>query len=77
MDVITDRILSQIGDMELIERLLSLPKSDFSSLLLKLFHEQANKVTPTDLLKSFQVNRFSVPSEINPVVYHRFESELF
>jgi len=65
MDVITDRILSQIGDMELIERLLSLPKSDFSSLLLKLFHEQANKATPTDLLKSFQVNRFSVPSEIS------------
>ena len=76
METITDRILSQIGDMKLIEKLLSLPKSDFNSLLLQIFREQVNKTTPTDLLKSFHANRFSVPSEIDPTVYHCFESEL-
>ena len=76
MGAITDRVLTRIGDTELIRKLLALPKPDFSSLLLRIFHEQANKITPADLLKAFHANRFSVPSEIDPVVYHRFESEL-
>ena len=76
MDAITDRILARIGDKDLIKKLQALPKSDFNSLCLNIFKEQANGITPTDLLKSFQANRFAVPSEIDPVAYHRFESEL-
>jgi hypothetical protein len=62
--------------MELIERMLSMPKSDFSSLLMKVYQKQAEGMTPIDLVKSFGLNRFSVPSEIDPVKYHTFEAEL-
>ena len=65
-----DRILSQLGDVEVLDRLLSLPKSDFNSLLLNIFNKQADGVTPIDVVKASQTNRFSVPNEIDPVVYH-------
>jgi len=58
MKTITDRILSEIGDTELIEKLLALPKSDLNSLLLKIYQEQANAAAPIDILKAFQKNRF-------------------
>ena len=76
MSAIIDRILDQIGDKELIGKLLALPKSDLNSLLLKVFQEQANGTTPVDVLKTFQTNRFSVPSEIDPVAYHTLEAEV-
>jgi len=76
MDAITDRILNQLGDTDLVNKMLSLPNSDFNSLLLRIFHEQAEKANPANIIKSFRSNRFSVPSEIDPVAYHLFESEL-
>jgi len=75
-DMIADRILSRLGDMGLIEKLLSMPNSDLNSLLLKVYQEQAEGVTPVDIVKAFGANRFSVPSEIDPVKYHNFEAEL-
>ena len=76
MSKITDRVLTKLGDKKLIEKLLTLPKSDLNSLLLEVFKEQAKNIAPTDVLKAFQINRFSVPSELDPVAYHIFESEL-
>ncbi|MCL2517461.1 MAG: hypothetical protein FWF15_02745 [Oscillospiraceae bacterium] len=76
MDKITNRILNNIGDDGLIEKLLALSKSDLNSLLLKLFHEQADTITPVDLLKSFRQNRFTVPSEIDSIAFHLLEAEL-
>jgi len=75
-DAIIERVLSRLGDKDLIDKILSLPKSDFNSLLLKLYQEQAGNATPVDLVKEFQANRFSVPSEADPVAYHSFEAEL-
>jgi len=71
-----DRILGQAGDMELVQTLSSMPKSDFNSLMLRVYQEQARNTTPKDMLKAFQTNRFSVPSEIDPAAYHAFEAEL-
>lgn len=76
MDAITDRILAQLGDRELINKLSALPKSDFNSLLIKIFQNQAKNTKPTDVMKAFQTNRFSVPSELNPAAYHILEAEL-
>jgi hypothetical protein len=53
-----------------------MPNSDLNTLLLKVFQIQAGNTTPTDVLKAFHESRFSVPSEINPIVYHRLETEL-
>ena len=75
-DAITDRILSRLGDEGLLDKMLSLPKSDYNSLLLKLYQMQADSVTPTDIVKAFQSNRLSVPSEIDPVAYHILEADL-
>jgi hypothetical protein len=61
--------------MELIGKLSALPKPDLNSLLLSLFREQANNATPVDLVKAFQENRFTVPSDIDPVAYHKMEIE--
>jgi len=76
MSAIIDRILTKLGDKGLIEKLLTLPKSDLNSLLLKVFHKQAGYSTPADILKAFEINRFSTPSIIDPVAYHIYEAEL-
>ena len=73
---ITTRILSQLGNDELIENLLKLPKSDLNSLLLKIFQIQSINISPADLVKTFQLNRFSVPSKLDPLAYHSFEVDL-
>ena len=76
MSTMIDRILERFGDKEIIEKLASMPKSDLNSFLLEVFKAQAGNITPVDVVKSFQTNRFSTPSEINPVAYHTFEAEL-
>ena len=75
-DAIMNRILSQLGYADVLDKLLSLPKSDFNTLLLNIFNKQTENITPIDVVKAFQTNRFSVPSEIDPVIYHNFEAEL-
>jgi hypothetical protein len=76
MRKIIDRVLYDAGDAELLEKLLSLPKSDFNTLLLEAYKLQAEKLTPAGLLKAYQSNRFTVPSEVDPVAYHQMEAEL-
>ena len=73
---ITERILTQLGDIEFVEKLLSLPKSDLNSLLLSLYQQQARGITPAELLKSNRSNRFTAPSQLDPATYHAFEAEL-
>ena len=75
MKDIINRILAQLGDMGLIKKLSALPKSDLNSLLLEIFREQANGAAPVGILKAFQKNRFSVPSEIDPAAFHNLEAE--
>ena len=75
-DAITKRIISQIDDRDIIEKLLSLPKSDFNSLLLEVFRRQAGSMTPVDMIKAYKTNRFSTPSEVDPVEYHALEADL-
>lgn len=76
MSTILDRILRQIGDQEIIDKLLSLSKADLNSLLLELFEKQTDKFTPADVLKAYQANRFSTPSDIDPAKFHALETQL-
>ena len=75
MNEITKRILSEFGDMELIEKFLSLPNSDFNSLMLEIFQSRVSDKTPIGIVKEFQTNRFAVPSDLDPVAYHILETE--
>lgn len=56
MGKIIDRVLADVGDEELLDKLLSLPKSDFNTLLLEIYKLQAQKLTQTGLLKAYQSN---------------------
>jgi len=76
MSTIIDRILEQIGDRELLNKLLSIPKSDLNSLLLKVNQIHASDIGPTEIVKAFSANRFSTPSEIDQLEYHLLETEL-
>ena len=75
MSSIIDSILKKAGDTELLNKLVAMPKADLNSLLLKVFQTQASNTKPVDLLKAFEINRFSVPSELDPVKYHALETE--
>ncbi len=70
------RILNDIGDAGLLDKLLSLPKPDLNTLFLEAYKLQAERLTPAGLLKAYQTNRFAVPSEIDLASYHRLETEL-
>lgn len=76
MSVIIDRILNQIGDHEIIDKLLSLSQADLNSLLLEIFEKQTEKFTPANMLKAYRLNRFSVPSKVNPAKFHALEARL-
>lgn len=76
VDKITNRILSELGDAEILEKLLNLTGSDLNSLLLKLYEMQTSEIAPNKMLKAFASNRFTVPSEINPSEYHAMEHRL-
>jgi len=75
MNTIIDRILTRLGDNELINKLSILSKSDLNSLLLNIYKLQAQNTTPIEMLKAFETNRFTVPSELDPVAYHMLETE--
>ena len=76
MSLITDRILAESGDAELIEKLSVLQSSDLNSLLLRVFQERSGIMTPVKMIKAYQSNRFCKPSDIDPVTYHALETEL-
>ena len=75
MSEIIERILTQFGDMKLVDKFSALPNSDFNSLMLEIFQSRASDTVPAEMVKAFQANRFSVPSELNPVDYHVLETE--
>jgi len=76
MSAIIDRILSRLGDRDLLRKLRALPKSDLNSLLLALYEAQANNAAPADVLKAYQANRFCAPSGLDAVAYHLLEAEV-
>ena len=76
MHDILQRLFSQFDDMAWMDKLLSLPKADFHSLMLHIFQLRSQKAKPVEMVKALQSNRFSAPSELDPVAYHALEAEL-
>ena len=75
MNAIIERILTKFGDMELVEKFSNLTNSDFNSLMLEIFQSRASDITPAEMVKAFQANRFCVPSKIDPAAYRNLETE--
>jgi len=70
------RLLEKIGDEQLLDKLKQLPATELQSLLLELFRQAASNVTPQQLLKAYETNRFVVPSAVDPITFYRLELEM-
>lgn len=76
MNRITKRILDKIGQPGLLEQLSELSQSDLNTLFLEISKAQTNKLTPTDILKSYRSNRFVVPSVLDPASFYQLEADM-
>ena len=67
-------ILKKIGAPTLIESLgHTLSASELTSLLLEVFHQRTQALTPPKLLEIYQSNRFVKPSMYNPIGMRKLE----
>ncbi|MDZ8185792.1 MAG: hypothetical protein RMX96_13170 [Nostoc sp. ChiSLP02] len=66
-DKIIERILAAADAPDLLEILTNrLSLSDLQSLLIEVYRQRTASLTPSDILKQYENNRFVVPSQINP-----------
>jgi len=71
---IIQRILSELKDPDLIEKLTNtLSNQDFNSLLLYLYDKQVEKISPAGLIRNYKNNKYSKPSDDNPVMIRKLE----
>lgn len=73
---IIHRILAGLDNKEILNELLSLSKSDLNSLLIELYRRLSVAGSEKELLKSFQSNRFAVPSDVSPLDFHQLEVDI-
>ena len=65
---IVHKILNRIGHPDLVETLGKLSGTELNSLLLEVFSQQANSLTPPQLLNLYQKNRFVKPADLPVIV---------
>jgi len=74
MNNIANLVAKKIGYANLVDDLSSkLSASELNTLLLELFSMRAKKITPAVLLKQFEKNRFTSPSEVDTINFIEFE----
>jgi hypothetical protein len=56
-----DRVARGIGGMEVVERLVALSGSDFTSVMLEVVRRRAARETPASVLRRYQHDRFVRP----------------
>jgi hypothetical protein len=71
-----DRILEKLGDTQLVEKLGALPATELQSLLLEVFRKSTTNITPQQLLKAYETNRFVTPSAVDPITFYKKEIEM-
>lgn len=70
------RLLEKLGDKQLLDKLKQLPATELQSLLLEVFRQSASNITPQQLLKAYETNRFVVPSAVDPITFYKYELEM-
>lgn len=76
MNVALKRILTQLGDNKIIEKISTLKTPDMNSLMLSIFQTKTKTMTPKSVLITFSNNRFSIPSDFDAIEYHKMEIKL-
>lgn len=74
---IRKRILEQIGDPELIDKLDSLSPTDLQSLMLEVYGRRAGKRTPRQVGDQYGRNRFVRPARASPEDFLEFDRLAF
>lgn len=70
------KIRNKIGGEKIFSKLTNnLTGSEFNSLLLDIFRIRTSQITPTNLMKQFEANRFVKPSSLDPLETKTFEIE--
>jgi hypothetical protein len=57
----------------LLNELQKFSGSELNTLLLELFRKRVKKITPTELLKHFEKNRFAAPSSVDTIAFKELE----
>jgi hypothetical protein len=74
MNNISNLIAEKKGYSNLFNELTEkLSGSELNSLLLELFRKRTQKITPPQLLKLFEKNRFAAPSTVDTIDFKEFE----
>jgi hypothetical protein len=74
MSDIANLIAKKTGYPDLLTELnKKLSGSELNTLLLELFRNRTKKITPTELLKYLEKNRFTVPSSVNTIDFKELE----
>ena len=74
MNDISDRVAKKTGYTNLLDDLSKkLSASELNTLLLELFRIRSGKITPAELLRQFEKNRFAAPSDVDTIHFVEFE----
>nr|WKN37438.1 hypothetical protein K4G66_01780 [Tunicatimonas sp. TK19036] len=76
MSKIIKKIQQKLGYSSLLTDLCTkLSGTEFNSLMLELFRERTNTLTPAQLLQQFSSNRFVLPALVDPLAMMEMELE--
>jgi len=68
------KLIAQKGGYEtVLNELEKLSGSELNSLLLELFGKRSKKISPAELLRQFEKNRFAAPSTVHPIAFKELE----
>lgn len=70
------RILDKVGVPDILERLSVLSNSELNSLLLVVHRQTTEQMTPAELLRKYQENRFTKPCNCDPASMYRLAAAL-
>jgi len=74
MNNISSLVAKKTGYPDLLDDLSKkLSASELNTLLLEVFRLRAKKITPPELLRQFEKNRFASPSEVDTIYFNEFE----
>ncbi|HVX49566.1 MAG TPA: hypothetical protein VHB48_05385 [Chitinophagaceae bacterium] len=74
MKNISSIISSKTGNNEILDKLSQMPGTELNSILLELFRNRVEELTPADVLKQFSNNRFVTPPGIDVIEYKELET---
>ena len=75
MNNIIERIEREVGLPGLVSMLADkLSPTDMQSILLEVYRIRSSRIQPSDILSSFESNRFVQPSGVSPISLLRWES---